>query len=184
MKIKGYIKKEDRKKILLIGDDIRFNSGVAGVLRNIVIGTCHHFNYIILGAAINHPDKGKIFDLSEATNKEMGISDSDIKLVPCDGYGTPELIRDVIKNESPDVLMMMTDPRYFVHLFMMEHEIRSGSINGKAIPVAYLQIWDSPPFPIYNKEYWASCDLLMAISKQTEILNKGVLSLRDDIEIV
>jgi len=105
----------------------------------------------------------------------MGISDSDIKLVPCDGYGTPELIRDVIKNESPDVLMMMTDPRYFVHLFMMEHEIRSGSINGKAIPISYLEIWDSPPGPLYNREFYRSADALMAISKQTEILNKVVL---------
>ena len=38
-----YVKKEDRKKILLLCDDIRMHSGVATMAREIVVGTAHHF---------------------------------------------------------------------------------------------------------------------------------------------
>ena len=55
----GYIKREDRKKILLISDDIRLQSGVATVAREIVVGTSNKYNWVNLAAAINHPDKGK-----------------------------------------------------------------------------------------------------------------------------
>jgi len=35
----GYIERSQRKKILLIGDDIRFFSGIATIAREIVLGT-------------------------------------------------------------------------------------------------------------------------------------------------
>ena len=37
----GYIKKENRKKILLLTDDIRVHSGMATVGRFIVVNTSH-----------------------------------------------------------------------------------------------------------------------------------------------
>ena len=40
----SYIPKEERKKILLICDDIRVHSGVATVAKEIVQKTCHHFS--------------------------------------------------------------------------------------------------------------------------------------------
>ena len=39
----------------------------------------------------------------------------------------------------------------------------------------YINIWDCEPAPLYNRNYYRSCDTLLAISKQTEILNKIVL---------
>ena len=51
----GYIEKDKRKKILLLCDDIRFTSGIATMAREIVVGTSHHFNWVNLGGAINHP---------------------------------------------------------------------------------------------------------------------------------
>ena len=51
----------------------------------------------------------------------------------------------------------------------MEHEIR------KKMPIIYLNIWDDLPYPMYNKPYYESCDTLLAISKQTENLNRAVL---------
>ena len=53
---------KDRKKILLICDDIRVHSGVATVAKEIVLHTSHHFNWVQMGGAIKHPDKGKLFD--------------------------------------------------------------------------------------------------------------------------
>ncbi len=65
--------------------------------------------------------------------------------------------------------MLITDPRYFVWLFNIEQEIR------KNIPIAYLNIWDDYPAPMYNKPYYEACDLLMGISKQTVNINQLVL---------
>ena len=39
----------------------------------------------------------------------------------------------------------------------------------------YLNIWDDMPAPLYNKSYYESCDTLMAISKQTQNINRLVL---------
>ena len=64
----GYIKQEDRKKILLLTDDIRVHSGVAQVGREIVLNTAHRYNWIQIAGAINHPDKGNVQDLSTDTN--------------------------------------------------------------------------------------------------------------------
>ncbi len=74
--------------------------------------------------------------------------------------------------------MLITDPRYFVWLFSIENEIR------KSIPIAYLNIWDNYPAPLYNKAYYEACDLLMGISKQTVNINKLVLGNKADKKII
>jgi glycosyltransferase involved in cell wall biosynthesis len=165
----GYIPHDQRKKILLLCDDIRMTSGISTMAREIVLGTAHHYNWVNVGGAINHPDKGKRFDLNADTNKIAGIEDASVFLYPIDGYGTPELVRQLMQIEKPDAIMMFTDPRYWVWLFQMEHEIR------KKIPMIYLNIWDDLPYPMYNKSFYESCDTLFAISKQTENINRCVL---------
>jgi len=165
----GYIKKEDRKKILLLTDDIRVHSGVANVGREIVTHTSHRYNWVQMAGAIKHPEKGRPVDLSEAVNKDAEIEDSSVVLYPVDSYGDPKTLREVIKHEKPDALFLITDPRYFEWLFQMENEIRSN------IPIAYLNIWDDLPAPMYNREFYDSCDALFGISKQTVNINKLVL---------
>jgi len=164
-----YIPKDNRKKIILISDDIRVHSGVATIAKEIVLHTCHHFNWVNIGGAINHPDKGKKLDLSIESNKVAGIDDSYVMMYPINGYGDIEFLRQIIKLENPDAIMLITDPRYFIWLFNAEQEIR------KNIPIAYLNIWDDYPAPMYNKPYYEACDLLMGISKQTVNINKLVL---------
>jgi len=165
----SYVKKEDRKKILLLCDDIRMHSGIATMAREIVVGTSHHFNWVNLGAAINHPEAGKGFDISQDVNSYAGIDDSDVKVLPSNGYGDAMQIRSLIHTERPDAIMIFTDPRYWIWLFEIEREIRN------QIPLFYLNIWDDYPAPLYNKSYYESCDLLMAISKQTKNINEIVL---------
>ena len=41
---KGYIPKDQRKKILFLADDMRVTSGVGTMAREIIEGTAHHFN--------------------------------------------------------------------------------------------------------------------------------------------
>ena len=166
---KHYIPQEQRKKILILSDDIRTTSGIATMTREMVLGTCHHFNWVNLGATIQNPDEGKRIDLSGDSNKFNGITDASVFLYPSSGYGTIEKVRELLKTEKPDAIMLFTDPRYWEWLWVHEREIRS------QVPILYLNIWDSLPYPIYNRGYYDSCDLLMAISKQTENINRVVL---------
>ena len=166
----GYIPKDQRKKILLLTDDIRVHSGVGQIGRELIVNTAHHYNWVQLAGSIQHPEKGKLIDLSENLNQEFNIPDSSFMLYPCDGYGDVRLLRSVIQREKPDAIFLITDPRYFMWLFQIENEIR------KNIPILYLNIWDSPfPYPLWNKSFYKSCDLLMAISKQTKNINQVVL---------
>lgn len=165
----GYLPKSERKKILLMCDDIRTHSGIATMAREIVVGTCHKYNWINLGALINHPDMGKKLDLSEDTSRHAGIPDASVLVFPSIGYGTVEVVRQIMDQENPDAIMIFTDPRYWTWFFQMENEVR------KHIPIFYLSIWDDYPAPNYNKAYYESCDLLMSISKQTKNIHKLVL---------
>lgn len=165
----GYIPQSQRKKILLLCDDIRTTSGIATMARELVLGTCHHYNWINLGATIRHPEEGKKIDLSNDANNFNQITDANVLLYPNSGYGNIETVRSIIKNDKPDAIMLFTDPRYWEWLWLHEREIRS------QIPIVYLNIWDSLPYPLYNRAYYESCDTLMAISKQTENINRVVL---------
>ena len=165
----GYIPKEQRKNILLLTDDIRLHSGVANVGKEIIIHSAHKYNWYNIGGAINHPELGKIFDLSEDINKVTGLTDSKVTVQPNNGYGEPQQIRELIKKEKIDAIFLITDPRYFTWLFQIENEIR------KKVPIVYLNIWDDYPAPMYNKAYYESCDALLGISKQTVNINKLVL---------
>ena len=165
-----HIPKEQRKKILLVCDDIRVHSGVATVAKEIVIHTAHHFNWVNIAGAIQHPEKGKVLDISSATNIEAKIEDSSVKLYCVDGYAQSAELQQILNTEKPDAVMLITDPRYFKHIFNMEDTIR------KQCPLVYLNIWDDYPAPMYNKPYYEACDLLMGISKQTVNINKLVLA--------
>lgn len=137
--------------------------------REIVVGTANHFNWVVLGALSKHPDEGKTFDLSQSINESIGISDASVKLVASTGYGDASKVRQLLKMYNPDAIIIFTDPRYWTWLFDIEREIRS------KIPLTYLNIWDNYPAPLYNRNYYESCDLLMAISKQTKNINEIVL---------
>ncbi|HBD94236.1 MAG TPA: hypothetical protein DC057_08700, partial [Spirochaetia bacterium] len=133
------------------------------------MGTAHRFNFFQIGAAINHPDKGKRIDVSQDVNATLGITDAKVVIQPNDGYGDPDLIRSLIEELNIDAVMMYTDPRQFIWMFNMEHEIR------QKIPLFFYTVWDNVPNPTYNRSYYQGCDLLMCISKQTENIVNNVL---------
>ena len=164
-----YLPPNERKKILLITDDIRFPSGVGSMGKEIILHTCQHFNWVNLGGAINHPEAGKRFDLSPETNKLAGLEDSYVQIIPNNGYGSADQIRALLKSEKFDAIFLITDPRYFIWLFQIENEIR------QKMPIIYLNIWDEYPAPYYNRAFYESCDALLAISKQTKLINELVL---------
>jgi glycosyltransferase involved in cell wall biosynthesis len=165
----GYLPKEERKKIMFLCDDIRMHSGIATMAREIVLGTAHIFNWVNVGAAVNHPEVGKRIDLSQDSGNRLNIPDASVFLYPQNGYGNPDIVRQLLKIEKPDAIFFFTDPRYWEWLFKMENEIRT------KVPMVYLNIWDDLPAPMYNESFYESCDTLLAISKQTENINKIVL---------
>ena len=158
-----------KKKILLLCDDMRLHSGVGTVAKEFVRGTIKNFDWVQLGGAIKHPEEGKILDLSDELNKTENIKDAYCKIYPVSGYGDPNVLRQVMSIENPDAIMHFTDPRFWLWLYQMEHEIRQN------IPILYYTIWDDLPFPRWNEPYYESCDQLMCISKQTHNIVKNVV---------
>ena len=150
-----------KKKILLLSDDLRMSSGVGTVSKNFVLGTIHKYDWVQAGGAIKHPEEGKIVDMNESIRKDTGVKDANLKIYPISGYGSQELVRQLINIEKPDAIMHYTDPRFWVWLYQMEHEIRQN------IPIFYYNIWDDLPYPRYNENFYESSDLIMNISKQT-----------------
>jgi len=167
LKIKEHIQ-SNKKKILLFSDDLRMSSGVGTMSREIVLGTLDKYDWVQVGGAIKHPDQGKVIDMNDNVRKETGIEDASLKIYPVDGYGNPDILRQLMQIEKPDAIMIYTDPRFWIWLYQMEHEIR------QHIPIFYYNIWDDLPYPMWNQPYYESCDLIMNISKQTHNIVQNV----------
>jgi len=159
-----------KKKILLLSDDLRMHSGIATQSKEFVMGTIHKYDWVQLGGAVKHPEEGKIMDMSQAVQNEFGVKDGYLKIYPISGYGNPNILREVMNLEKPDAILHFTDPRFWIWLYNMEHELRQN------IPIMYYNIWDDIPDPLYNTNFYRSSDMLMSISKQTYGINKRILS--------
>ena len=157
-----------KKKILLLSDDLRMSSGIGTMSKEFVLGTVQHYDWVQIGGAIKHPESGKVVDMNESVKNETGVEDAKLKIYPVDGYGSPELLRQLISNEKPDAIMHYTDPRFWGWLYEMEHEIR------QEMPIFYYNIWDDLPAPQYNENFYECSDLIMNISKQTVAMVKDV----------
>jgi len=159
-----------KKKILLLSDDLRMHSGIATQSKEFVMGTLNKYDWVQIGGAVKHPEEGKIIDMSQALKQQYNINDAYLKIYPISGYGNPQILREIIKIEKPDAILHFTDPRFWIWLYEMEHELRQN------IPIMYYNIWDDIPDPLYNTNYYRSSDMLMSISKQTYGINKRILS--------
>ena len=157
-----------KKKILLLSDDLRMSSGIGTMSKEFVLGTAHHYDWVQIGGAIKHPENGKVVDMNESIRNETGVKDANLKIYPVDGYGSPELLRQIMGIENPDAIMHYTDPRFWGWVYEMEHEVR------QEMPIFYYNIWDDWPAPQYNENFYECSDLIMNISKQTVAIVKEV----------
>jgi glycosyltransferase involved in cell wall biosynthesis len=89
-------------------------------------------------------------------------------LAPVDGYGSQDQIRSAIRQQKPDILWFMTDPRFYGWLWEIENEIRS------LVPMIYYHVWDNYPYPNFNKKFYDSNDFVACISKVTHDIVKTV----------
>jgi len=162
-------KKKKKKKILLLSDDLRMHSGIGHMSKEFVLGTIDKYDWAQLGAAVKHPEHGKVADISQDVQKETGVKDVYLKIYPISGYGNPNILKEIMRLEKPDAILHFTDPRFWGWLYNMEHELR------QTMPIMYYNIWDDLPYPFWNEPFYESCDLLMNISKQTDNIVKNVI---------
>ena len=156
---------ENKKtKILLIGDHPFAPSGVGTQLKYIIecLLKTGKYKFTCLGGAVKHDNYQPSQVPSQNGEWELG----DWVIHPVDGYGNQELIRSAIWMDRPDMLMFMTDPRFYSWLWEMENEIRT------QVPMVYYHVWDNYPYPKYNKKWYTSNDVIASISKVTyDIVN-------------
>ena len=135
-----------KKKILVLSDHALSTSGVGCQTRFLIEGLLAKYpgewTFRQFGAAVKHSDYSTI-----------SISD-DFIIKPIDGFGDPNLIRTTLAIEKPDILLLFTDPRFFIWLWEMEDEIH------QVCPIAYWHVWDNHPVPTYNSVLYESTDLI------------------------
>lgn len=177
--LNGYewVPKQDRPRILFLADDPSAHSGVGTMAREIIEGTCHRFNYLCIGGALQHPHDGKLLDVSKEIETNTGIVDAEVIIRATTGYGNPQLVRELMSAYKVDAILHFTDPRQWIWLYQMGHELR------QEIPIMYYHVWDNLPFPMYNKPYYNSCDLIMNISKLAYAVSKVVRDPAEDWQL-
>ena len=163
--------KPKKKKILLLADDFRLPSGIGTVSKEIIFNTVKEYDWVQLGAALQHPEAGQGLDLSQQVALETGINDASVKVIPWNGYGDRNILFAILNQEKPDAILHFTDPRYWTWLYALEHELKTTF----KIPLVYYSIWDDLPYPMWNAPFYASCDMIMGISKQSDNIHREVL---------
>ena len=164
-----------KPRILLLSDDLRMTSGISTMSREFVMGTVDRFNWVQLGAGINHHEAGKFVDVNEDIRKQTGVKDAELKIIPYNSYGDIVMLRKILSEFKIDAILHFTDPHYWQWLYDAEHEIR------QQVPILYYHIWDNLPDPTYNKDYYESCDWLGCISKLTYGIVNRVGKMEDGI---
>jgi glycosyltransferase involved in cell wall biosynthesis len=164
-----------KPRILLLSDDLRMTSGIATMSREIVMGTVDRFNWVQLGAGINHNEFGKFVDVNADVREKTGVADAELKIIPYNSYGDIIMLRKILSEFKIDAILHFTDPHYWQWLYDAEHEIR------QQVPILYYHIWDNVPDPTYNKDYYESCDWLGCISKLTYGIVNRVGKMEDGI---
>ena len=151
----------EKIKILTISDMPFAPSGVGTQTRYMIeeMLKTGKYKFISLGGAMKHPSYNPI------KTKEW---EDDWIVFPVEGYGSADVVRSLIRQEKPDMLWFMTDPRFFGWLWEIENEIRP------LIPMVYYHVWDNYPYPTYNKKFYESNDVIACISKVTYDIVKTV----------
>ncbi len=131
-------------KILLISDHALSPSGVGTQSRFLVHGLTEKGCWTVrqLGGALKHEN----YDTIKVTE--------DFMIKPVDNFGTVEMIRSLLVTEKPDIILLFTDPRFFVWLWQIEDEIH------QVCPIAYWHVWDNYPRPDFNDKFYESTDLI------------------------
>jgi glycosyltransferase involved in cell wall biosynthesis len=145
---------EKKYKIVTISDHPLAKSGVATQAHYIIdhLVKTGKFQVLSIAGAMKHA--------SYAPQKFEAWKD-DVVILPIDGYGDRNLIRQILDIEKPDAIWFITDPRFYTWLWEMEDEIH------QVCPLLYWHVWDNLPYPKFNESYYKSTDFIGCINKLT-----------------
>jgi len=142
-----------KKKILVLSDHALSTSGVGTQTRHLINGLLqrhpNEWTFRQFGAALKH------------TDYDTAVVNEDFIIKPIDGFGDRDLIRITLATEKPDILLIFTDPRFFIWLFEMEDEIH------QVCPIIWWHVWDNHPFPEFNDVLYRSTDVINCHSYMT-----------------
>ena len=140
-----------KKKVLMLSDHPLATSGVGLQSRWLIAGLVEtgKFSFRCFGGAIKHENYDTIH-----------VND-DFIIKPTNEFGNPDMLRVALATEQPDVLLLFTDPRFFIWVWEMEDEIH------QVCPIAYWHLWDNDPWPDFNRVLYDSTDLLNCINWKT-----------------
>ena len=150
-----------KKKVLVLSDHPFSFSGVGIQTRYFIEAILKSGKYQVmaLGGAIKHADYRPV------KTQEYG---DDFVIHPVDGYGTQQMVRDMIHAHKFDAIWFMTDPRFWTWLWAIDQEIRAN------VPMIYYHVWDNYPYPKFNKPFYDSNDVIVTISKVTDDIVRTV----------
>jgi glycosyltransferase involved in cell wall biosynthesis len=141
-------------KVLTISDHPLLPSGVGTQTKYVIEALLRtgKFDVVSLGGAVKHQDYQP---------KKVEGFPGEWLIFPVDGYGNAQIVQTFIREQRPDILYFMTDPRFYEWLWAVDDSIRS------KIPMLYYHVWDNYPYPKYNQIYYESTDVIATISKVT-----------------
>ena len=148
---------QKKYKILMLSDHALSTSGVGCQSRFLINGLIDKGCWSVrqFGAAVKHD------------NYDTVCVNDDFIIKPIDGFGNRELLIQTLATEAPDILLIFTDPRFFIWLWEMEDEIHD------VCPIAYWHVWDNYPAPEFNKPLYDATDLINCHSHLTyDIVSK------------
>tara|TARA_B100000676_G_C18051235_1_gene831327 strand:+ start:189 stop:1475 length:1287 start_codon:yes stop_codon:yes gene_type:complete len=157
---------KNKIKLLTLGDHPFSPTGVGIQSRYTIEGLLNTGKYSVvsLGGAIKHANKTPI--VTEQYGEDWKIFPVGGNNKPEEYFGTPEIVRSVLRTEKPDIVWIMTDPKWYKWLWQMEDEIRP------LAPIVYYHVWDNYPAPKFNRTSYLSNDSIVSISKLThDIVN-------------
>jgi glycosyltransferase involved in cell wall biosynthesis len=148
-------------KVLTLSDHPLSPSGVGTQTRYICEALLNSgkFEIISLGGAMKHHNYDPV---------NVEPYGNEWRIIPVDGYGKQDMIRSIVRNERPDFVWIMTDPRFWDWLWAIENEIRP------LCPIVYYHVWDNYPYPHFNKKFYESNDRIACISKVSHDIVKTV----------
>ncbi|MFA6049698.1 MAG: glycosyltransferase [Candidatus Paceibacterota bacterium] len=146
-----FIKPQKKYKVLMLSDHPLAPSGVGVQARFLIEGLIKtgRWSFRCLGGAIKHQNYDTI-----------GVN-ADFVVKPVDGFGSKEMIRNLLITEKPDAIFLFTDPRQFIWIWEMEDEIK------QICPIVYWHVWDNDPYPQFNFPWYEGTELINCLSYKT-----------------